>query len=453
MSVAHLLVVDDEPDIREVVKELLEDEGYVVTVAADGESARKLRLERRPDLILLDVWMPDIDGITLLKEWQEASDTMPPVIVMSGHGTVETAVEATRLGAYDFLEKPLSMAKLLLTIRHALEQSSLRRENIGLRRHARPILQPLGKSAAMQQLRGQVEKVAHTEAPVLLLGEPGVGKRQFARYLHENSPHSTGAFIEVGVASIGSANGMRQLLGEEKGERVTYGSLEQANGGTLFLNEIGELDLELQGRLASALQKKAIVRLGGVSEVPIHVRLVASTRFDLAEQMRLGRFREDLYYQLNVVPITVLPLRERRDDILELLAWYIDYFVQEEALNYRRISMAAQNRLRHYDWPGNVRELKNLVQRLLIMGNQEEISVDEVDRALGKQPMQEGAMPIAFDLPLRQAREQFERAYFEYHLDKSSGNMTQLAKHAGIERTHLYRKIKALGITVRSDDD
>ncbi len=453
MSVAHILVVDDEPDIREVVKELLEDEGYVVTVAADGESARKQRMERRPDLILLDVWMPDIDGITLLKEWQAASDTMPPVIVMSGHGTVETAVEATRLGAYDFLEKPLSMAKLLLTIRHALEHSNLRRENIGLRRHARPILQPLGKSREMQQLRIQVEKVAHTDAPVLLQGEPGAGKRQFARFLHDASPRREGAFIEVGVASISPANGMRQLLGEEQGERVTYGSLEQANGGTLFLNEIGELDLELQGRLASALQKKAIVRIGGVSEVPIHVRLIASTRFDLAEQMRLGRFRENLYYQLNVVPINVLPLREHRDDILELLAWYVDYFVQEEALSYRRFSMAAQNRLRNYDWPGNVRELKNLVQRLLIMGNSEEIGVDEVDRALGKQSMIETAMPIAFDLPLRQAREQFERAYFEYQLDKVGGNMTQLAKQAGIERTHLYRKIKSLGITVRSDED
>lgn len=453
MSVAHILVVDDEPDIRELVKEILEDEQYVVSVAANGAEARQALIERRPDLILLDVWMPDVDGISLLKEWHEADEQAPPVVVMSGHGTVETAVEATRLGAYDFLEKPLSMAKLLLTIRHALDDYSLRRENMGLRRQVQPLSRPLGKSSVMTTLRDQAEKVALTDAWVLLLGEPGVGKRLIARLIHSLSSRRDGELVEVGVATIVPANAPMELFGEERGDSVRYGLLEQANGGTLFLNEVADMDVDLQARLASALQGQSFVRVGGSRAVNIDIRVIASSHKDLHEEMLLGRFREDLFYLLNVVPIAVPPLRQHREDITDLLSYYVDFFVESDALPYRSFSVAAQNSLRNHGWPGNVRELKSIVHRLLILGSGETIEADEVDAVLGSRPlvMQQGPR-IDFDLPLRQAREQFEKNYIEHQLRLTAGNVSQVAKLAGIERTHLYRKIKALGIKPKAGD-
>jgi len=456
MSVSHILVIDDEPDIRGLVKEILEDEHYLVTVAANGEEARQARKERRPDLILLDVWMPDVDGITLLKEWQQDSaEPAPPVVVMSGHGTVETAVEATRLGAYDFLEKPLSMAKLLITVRHALDDYSLRRENLGLKRHVRPLTRPLGRSATMETMRQQIERVAATDARVLLTGEPGVGKRLVAQMIHNLSSRKSNPFVEIGVATIVPSNAAMELFGEEEGDAVRYGLLEQANGGTLFFNEIADMDLDLQAKLASALQGEAIVRMGGSKAVSIDIRVLASTHKNLLEEVRAGRFREDLYYQLSVVPIAIPPLRRHSEDIPELLTYYVDYFVESDALPYRSFSVSAQNRLRNYPWPGNVRELKSIVHRLLILGSGEVIEADEVDAVLGVElqgPVSvvstiAAAADIDFDVPLRQAREQFEKSYIEYHLKQADGNVSQVAKMAGIERTHLYRKMKALGIS------
>lgn len=456
MSISHILVIDDEPDIRELVKEILEDEHYLVTVAANGEEARQARKERRPDLILLDVWMPDVDGITLLKEWQqEVDEPAPPVVVMSGHGTVETAVEATRLGAYDFLEKPLSMAKLLITIRHALDDYFLRRENLGLRRHVRPLTRPLGRSAVMDTLRQQVERVAATDARVLLTGEPGVGKRLVAQMVHNLSVRKDNPFVEIGVATIVPSNAAMELFGEEEGDSVRYGLLEQANGGSLFFNEIADMDLDLQAKLASALQGEAIVRMGGSKAVSIDIRVLVSTHKNLIEEVRAGRFREDLYYQLNVVPIIVPPLREHSQDITELLTYYVDFFVESDALSYRNFSVSAQNCLRNYGWPGNVRELRSIVHRLLILGSGEVIDANEVEAVLGVDlqscARSLGIAPAAFDFnkPLRQAREQFERAYIQFHLKKLEGNVSQVAKIAGIERTHLYRKMKALGISFK----
>jgi two-component system nitrogen regulation response regulator NtrX len=447
MSAAHILVVDDETGIRELVKEILEDEHYVVSVAANGNEARQARKERRPDLILLDIWMPDVDGITLLKEWQQSDDEpAPPVVVMSGHGTVETAVEATRLGAYDFLEKPISMAKLLLTIRHALDDFSLRRENIGLKRHVQPLNRPLGKSPMMETLREQAERVALTDARVLLVGEPGVGKRLLAHLIHNLSNRKSGQFVEVGVATIVPANALMELFGSEDGDQVRYGLLEQANGGTLFFNEVADMDMDLQTRLASALQGQSFVRIGGSRAVEIDIRVIASTHQDLRELVRQGRFREDLYYQLNVVPIVIPPLRQHREDISELLTYYVDYFVESDSLPYRSFSVAAQNRLRNYDWPGNVRELRSIVHRLLILGSGETIEADEVVAVLGTQVSPVMAAGFDLDQPLRQAREQFERAYIEHQLRNANGNISQVAKAAGIERTHLYRKMKALAI-------
>lgn len=447
MSAPHILVVDDERDIRELVKEILEDEGYEVSAAENGEAARRARRTRRPDLILLDIWMPDVDGITLLKEWSDERGPMCPVIIMSGHGTVETAVEATRLGAYDFIEKPLSMAKLLLTISRALDAERLRRENIGLRKLAQPLVEPLGRSAAMQQLREQIQRVAQHEASVLISGEPGTGKELCARYLHSCSPRHDGSFIAVGVAALLRENSAVELFGMEEDGRLQYGLLEQANGGTLFLDEVGDMDLAVQARLLSVLEGRSYLRVNGNEPVKLDVRIVAATHRDLALEVQAKRFREDLYYQIAVVPLRVPPLRDHPDDIPELLAHYVDMFVSQEGLPYRRFTVAAQNCLRHYVWPGNIRELKNLVQRLLILGSDSEIQAAEVDVALTHAPASLAAAPLGqFDLPLREAREQFERAYFEYQLRQSDGSIGKVAKQAGMERTHLYRKLRGLGL-------
>ena len=447
MSAPHILVVDDERDIRELVKEILEDEGYEVSVAENGAAARDARRIHRPDLVLLDVWMPDVDGITLLKEWSDESGPMCPVIIMSGHGTVETAVEATRLGAYDFIEKPLSMAKLLLTITRALDAERLRRENLGLRKFAQPLLEPLGRSAVMQQLREQIQRVAQHDAWVLITGEPGAGKELCARYLHSCSPRHDAPFVDVGVAALLRENSAVELFGAEEDGQVKYGLLEQAGGGTLFLDEVGDMDLAIQARLFGALEGQACLRVGGSEPVKLDVRIVAATHRDLVQEIQAKRFREDLYYQLAVVPLRVPPLREHADDIPELLAHYVDMFVGQEGLPYRRFTVAAQNRLRHYPWPGNIRELKNLVQRLLILGSDGEINSEEVEGALSRFPAPVETFPVGqFELPLREAREQFERAYFEYRLRQSDGSIGKVAKQAGMERTHLYRKLKGLGL-------
>jgi DNA-binding NtrC family response regulator len=449
MNAYHILVVDDEPDIRDLVKEILEDEGYEVTTAENGKTAQEARRARRPDLVLLDIWMPDIDGISLLKEWSEG-DLLPcPVIIMSGHGTVETAVEATRLGAYDFIEKPLSMAKLLLTVERALEADKLVRENQGLRRQAQPVTEPVGRSEIIQRLKAQVLRVAHHDTPVLIFGEPGTGKEVYARFLHANSPRRGGPFIDVGVGSIARENSALELFGSEQGDsRIHYGRLERASGGTLFLDELADMDLETQSKLAGALENGSFLRLSGKEPVQVNVRVVAATHRDLEQEVAEGRFREDLYYQLNVVPIKLPPLREHCEDVPELLSFYVNYFVGQESLSYRRFTMAAQNRLRNYSWPGNIRELKNLVQRLLILGVTEEIALDEVESTISTTPVSKsrevGSVPL--DLPLREAREQFERAYLLQQFKECDGNVARLAERVGMERTNLYRKLRALGI-------
>lgn len=447
MSAAHILVVDDERDIRELLKEILEDEGYEVSIAENGETARLARRARRPDLILLDIWMPDIDGISLLKEWSDERGTPSPVIMMSGHGTVETAVEATRLGAYDFIEKPLSMARLLVTIARALEADRLARENLGLRKYAPPLLEPPGRSAVMQQLREQIQRVAHHDAWVLISGEPGTGKEMCARYLHACSARRERPLVSVGGAALLRENSAMELFGAEDAEKVRYGLLEQANGGTLFLDDVGELDLTVQARLYAALTSGACLRLGGSEPVQLDVRVIAATHRDLNLEVQARRFREDLYYQLAVVPLTVPPLREHSEDVPDLLSYYVDRLVSQEGLPYRRFTVAAQNRLRHYAWPGNIRELQNLVQRLLILGSGNDIELDEVEAALAASGKGSPSPPPGvFDLSLREAREHFERAYLEYQLRQAGGSIGKVAKQAGMERTHLYRKLRALGI-------
>jgi len=445
----RILVVDDEPEIRRLVCEILEDEGYLVASAENGFEARKLKISYKPDLILLDIWMPDTDGVSLLKEWVSEDYMLCPVVMMSGHGSVEVAVEATRLGAYDFLEKPLSLAKLLLIVDRALEAGNLQIENAGLKKQLVVDMEPVGKSAAVERIKDQLKRLAQHDTRVLFCGEAGVGKELYARYLHNNSAHRQGPFVDVAVGSISPENSAVEFFGKETQGNVYPGLLERANKGTLFLSEIGGMDQETQLRLLSALESSSFLRVGGSETVNVDVRVITSSRVSMDEEVRSGRFRQDLYYMLNEVAFNISPLREHSEDVPGLLSFYIDHFVTHDKLAFRRFSMAAQNFLRNYTWRGNVRELKNLVQRLMILGVGEEIELDEVKTALGSvvsDVMLAVAVPEFFNLPLKEARDHFEKAYLEYHFERTGGSVAKLSAAVGMERTHLYRKLHSLNI-------
>ncbi|MBX3689127.1 sigma-54 dependent transcriptional regulator [Dokdonella sp.] len=451
---ARILVVDDEPDIRATIKDILEDEGYRVDLAESAAAAREARRRQRPDAILLDIWMPDLDGISLLREWSECGGLPCPVIMISGHGNIETAVEATRLGAWDFIEKPLSLAKLLLVVGHAVEAGQLRRENEGLRLQLPAPADLVGSGKAMQALRAQLDKIAAHDTGVLVLGEAGTGKETIARALHERSARRAGPFITVAAGAIAQGGAARALFGSEEGGSLHHGLIEQANGGTLFLDEVADLDSDTQLRLSSVLERRSLIRSGGHEPVPLDARVIAASAQDLQAQVAAGRFREELYYQLRIVPLSVPPLRERADDVPELLRYHADWFANRDQLPYRKFALAAQNRLRNHVWPGNLRELRNLVQRLLVLGGSSDVSLEEVEAALGSPSVASpsdgaGAVPIDFALPLREAREQFERAYLLHQLALAGGSVGKLAKAAGMERTHLYRKLKDLDIDPR----
>jgi two-component system nitrogen regulation response regulator NtrX len=446
----YILVVDDEPDIRRLVQEILEDENYRVQSAENAAQARALFQGQRPDLVLLDIWMPDTDGITLLKEWTKDGGLDAPVVMMSGHGTVETAVEATRLGAFDFIEKPLSMGKLLVTVERALESEKLRRENQRLRAQSDTATFMVGRSRVMQELRAQAERIGATDSPVTIIGEPGSGKAAAARHLHLHSRRQHNPCIEVNFAAIPPTNRALTLFGSEQGGVVLPGVLEQAHGGTLVLSEITELDAATQAQLNHALSERHFTRLGGRDAVSADARLITVANQDLKQAVTDGRLRESLYYRLAVVPFVIPSLREHREDIPELVSTYVNWLVDNEGATYRRFTTAALNLLRNHGWPGNARELRNVVQRVLILSNGQEVDEADVERALGQARASldvRDALGSFFDQPLRDAREQFERAYLEHHLLKNEGNMVELARLSGMERTHLYRKLKQLGLS------
>ena len=457
----HILIVDDEPGIREMARDVLQDEGYRVSVAENGAAARAARRAARHDLVLLDVWMPDIDGISLLKEWVNSGSLDCPVVMMSGHGTVETAVKATRLGAYDFIEKPISLAKLLLSIERALEHSELRQENQGLKRIAEDAfesnaLEPRGNSRAMQDLRAQIERVASAETWDLIEGEAGTGKAQLARYLHAKSTRAGAPLVSVAPGSIAREQAFRELFGSEEGGELRYGLIERAQGGTLFLDEVADLDSELQLKLAGALNQRSITRLGGQVPVNLDIRVIAASSRPLEAEVKAGRFREDLYYALNVVPLKTVPLRERSEDIPELARVLTESLAGRNGLPYRGLTMAALNRLRQHHFSGNLRELKNLIQRLMILGEGSEIELIEVEHALGpiipERPAALAGTALDMSLPLKEAREQFEREYLLHHLRLAGGSVGKLARVVDVERTHLYRKLRALGVDLKDGD-
>ena len=452
---SHILVVDDEPDIRRLVKEILEDEGYVVQVAKDGSSAKQVLKEHAPDLILLDIWMPDIDGISLLKEMLGEYHLTCPVIMMSGHGTVEAAVEATRLGAVDFVEKPLSLSKLLMTVEQAFAKpesaNNQRKPNAQLEK-----VEIVGKSEQMHQLQGHLERAASHKVNVLLLGETGSGRAKFARYIHQKGQQHDAPYIEFRTAVLSGSQGARDvdiLLGKE--HPLKRGIFEQVNNGTLYIDDIAELSEQAQGALFSVLNSGQCYRVNGEEGLQLGFRVIATTQHDLPARVKAKRFREDLYHLLNVFPIRVPSLREYAEDVPELLNYYVRLYTDKDGLPYRSFTMAAQNRLRNYQWPGNVLELENVVRRLLISNGDVNIDIPEVDEILAspEYAAQLGSSMSAgmpeFELPLRQAREQFEKAYLEFHLRNSEGSVGKVAKIAGMERTHLYRKLRSLGIDTK----
>ncbi|HEY5682507.1 MAG TPA: sigma-54 dependent transcriptional regulator [Sulfuricaulis sp.] len=448
MNPGYILVVDDEPDICRLMREILEDEHYKVKTVENAAAAREAVRKQRPDLVLLDIWMPGTDGISLLREWSEAGGLEMPVIMISGHGTVETAVEATRLGAYDFIEKPVSMGKLLVTIERALETDKLRRENLRLRRQAEPTANLIGKSPVMQELRENIERIAATDAWVLITGEPGSGKAVAARNLHAHSARRDGPFVEVSLSAVAPAQVANQLFGQEQKGAVTPGCFEQAAGGTLLLSEIGRLDMAAQARLLDALEKKHFSRVGGHETLSMDARILAATDQDLLKAVEEKQFRDDLYYRLNVVPLRVPSLREHHEDVPELINFYVNWMADNEHLPYRKFTTGALNLLRNYSWPGNVRELRNMVQRLLILHRGEEVTETEVEQTLGTPASvsSDAYPPTLLERPLRDAREQFEKAYLEHHLKRTGGNVAEVARLSGMERTHLYRKLKQLGV-------
>ena len=452
MTAAHILIVDDEADIRGLLKEILSEEGYAVEVAADASQARASRARQSPDLVLLDIWMPDTDGITLLREWSASgSDINCPVVMMSGHGTVDTAVEATRLGAFDFVEKPLSLQKLLRTVERALDAGKRRRHTANLLVSSASI--PIGRSKLMQQLRAELAQLARNDSPVLLVGEAGTGREAFARYLHEASPRSSQPFVVLVSSTLRDDTAEAQLFGLERDGEITRGQIELAAEGTLFISELEDLPASVQRLLVGVLETGQYLRVGGSQPLPIRARVLSSAQPGIEA---IGEsFRRDLLSHLNTLIVRIPPLRDYSEDVPDLLRHYVDRLVDADGLTFRRFGIAAQNRLRNYPWPDNVRELKNLVQRLLVQGGHEEIRLEEIERELSLQTPQDEPLvkQDLLALPLREAREHFERAYLQQQLLLCNGKVGQLAKRVGMERTHLYRKLRSLGVDFRNISD
>ena len=450
MSTSHVLVVDDEGDIRALIDEILSEEGYQVTVAADAAEARTARGQDKFDLVLLDIWMPDTDGISLLREWSEPGDLDCPVVMMSGHGTVDTAVEATRLGAFDFVEKPLSLAKLLRTVERALDAS---RKQGGPSRSLLPsLLTPVGRSPLMQNLREKVQQLANHDSSVLLSGEAGTGRGAFARYIHAMSSRADSPLVSLLAASLTDSNAEEQLLGSEHGGDVHSGYFERAKNGTLIIDELTDLCDQAQKLILSVLEQGEFIRSGGREPVKLQARVLATVNADYQTAIDNGKLRRELISNLNTLSIRIPPLRDYAEDVPDLLSYYVDKLIDGEGLSFRRFSVAAQNRLRNYPWPDNVRELKDLVRRLLLENKEEEISLDEIEKEISSASVSDEPLvkQDLLSLPLREAREQFERAYLQQQLVLCNGKVGKLAQRVGMERTHLYRKLRSLGVDFRS---
>jgi two-component system nitrogen regulation response regulator NtrX len=456
---AHeILIVDDEPDIRTLIEGILADEGYETRQAHNSDSAIAAFRQRRPSLVILDIWLQNsrLDGLGIL-EALHVEEPQVPVVMISGHGTIETAVQAIQQGAYDFIEKPFKSDRLLLVVSRALEAAKLKRENSELRLRAGPETDLLGGSAALGQLRGAIEKVAPTGSRVLITGPAGAGKEVAARMIHARSRRADGPFLVLNCATLNPARFEEELFGVEPGPDPSAqprraGVLERAHGGTLLLDEIADMPLETQGKIVRALQEQGFERIGGGTRVKVDVRVLSTTNRDLQAEIAAGRFREDLYYRLAVVPLRVPSLRERREDVPLLARHFIGRSTETTGMPRRDLSEDALAAMQAYDWPGNVRELRNLIDWLLIMAPGEAREAIRPDML----PPQVGAAAPAvlkldrsseiMTLPLREARELFERQYLEAQLLRFGGNISRTANFVGMERSALHRKLKFLGV-------
>jgi two-component system nitrogen regulation response regulator NtrX len=446
-----ILIVDDEKNIRRSVEMICAGEGYEAKTAAGGEEAWQVLGNHAVDLILLDINMPGTDGLTLLGQIREKFSDIT-VMIISGHGTIENAVTATRLGAYDFIEKPIHKEKLLLAISNALKSRFLEQENIQLRKKLSGQHRMIGKSPAMQALFEQIKKVAPTDGRVLILGESGTGKELIARAIHENSKRKGKPFVKVNCAAIPEELIESELFGSIKGaftgaSETRQGKFSQADGGTLFLDEVGDMSLKVQAKVLRALQEGEIEKVGGNKIERVDVRVIAATNKNLEEEIRKGRFREDLYFRLNVIPLTSSPLRQRREDIPILIAHFIESYCNENGLRKIHITDAARDVLVKYDWPGNIRELKNLIERLVIMSGNEQVDVADLPPQIHSPGSGLKGAFSAGGLSLKEVRENVEKEYIRQALQKHHGNISRAAQALGIDRTNLHKKINYYGIS------
>ncbi|HPX60494.1 MAG TPA: sigma-54 dependent transcriptional regulator [Deltaproteobacteria bacterium] len=453
-----ILIVDDEKDIRTSLTGILEDEGYQVMTASSGMDALETVKQELPDLVLLDIWMPGIDGLETLERVKALCPQLT-VIMISGHGTIETAVKATKLGAFDFIEKPLSLDKVLISVSNALRMGELSVENEELKRAAGNENELIGNSAAISELREHIMRVAGTNASVLITGENGTGKELVARSLHFYSQRKAKPFIAINCAAIPEELIESELFGHEKGAFTgavaqKKGKFDLADGGTLFLDEVGDMSLKTQAKLLRILQERCFERVGGTKLVSVDVRVIAATNKPLEEEIRNGLFREDLYYRLNVIPFHVPALRERAEDIPLLVQHFVSQFYHYEGRDPKEFKSDALDLLSRYVWPGNVRELRNIVERILIMTPGRQVTAGDVPTLLGgggarKESGDRRMDGVSLPATLREAREDFEREFIIRKLEENDWNISRTADLIELERSNLHRKIKAYGIDVR----
>jgi len=454
-----ILVVDDEPGVRSALSGVLRDEGYQVDAVESGEACLDRLTRTAFDVVLLDVWLPGADGLSTLARIRERQLDVP-VVMISGHGNIESAVRAIKLGAFDFIEKPLSLEKTMLVVRNALRQRRLEAENRALRARVDRHLQMVGESYAMRQLREQVAMAAPTNGRVLIYGDNGTGKELVARTIHALSRRRSGPFIEVNCAAIPEELIESELFGHVKGAFTgavgdRRGKFEVADGGTIFLDEIGDMSLKTQAKVLRVLQEQVVEPVGGTSGVRVDVRVLAATNKELTSEIRAGRFREDLYFRLNVIPISVPPLRDRADDIPLLAEHFMAGFAREYGRRMKTLDASAVAALQQYPWPGNVRELRNVIERLMIMVPGDSIGARDLaflDGPFAAVAVTGGTEEGGDEPTLQAARNRFEREFILRTLAAQNGNISRTAELLGVERSNLYRKMRALGIAGRSAD-
>ncbi|WP_394974275.1 sigma-54-dependent transcriptional regulator [Cypionkella sp.] len=447
----NILIVDDEKDIRELIGDILKDEGYVIRLASNSDECMAEINAEAPNLMILDIWLKDsrMDGIDILKTVKRDNPDIP-VVIISGHGNIEIAVAAIKQGAYDFIEKPFNIDQLMVVVSRAMETSRLRRENANLRRRDTSAAEMIGSSQAFRALKAQLEKVTKSNGRVMLTGPAGAGKEMAARFIHSNSGRASAPFVSVSSATVDADHMEEVLFGRETNERgVEKGLLEQAHGGVVYFDEVAEMPLGTQSKILRVLTDPQFTRVGGSDKVRVDLRVISSTSRDLRAEIAAGRFRQELYDRLNVVPIAVPSLAERREDIPELTKAFVEMFHHSQGLPLRSLTADAEALLQTMQWPGNIRQLRNVIERVLILGD----GTGDIDaRELpGQEPAAEtegrmvlgGAMAT---LPLREAREVFEREYLLTQINRFGGNISRTASFVGMERSALHRKLKSLGV-------